>query len=391
MDDDLARLPAYVRIGLEIKRRIVRLEWLVGQPLPPQRQLALEYKVTTVTLNRAIGELITEGILTTSSGHGTFVARMPTLSSDGRVASEHKREGPAGIKIAVLAPSDHDPLKMQGSTDPLTDEVVRGIEQVATAAQAHVTFYQIFNQGFKTVSAAVTQARADGAQKIIVADIANYGITAEAAATLAETDLPNIFIAATPNDFAISQVGYSQRQAGFIAGRHLVEMGYRHLVVVHAVDLEWHNQRIAGVLNAAATSGKARCDILEAVVPLETFHGMAPDELERVVAGYVTALRQFAWWGTQAAAMVLPHDHTAIMLMKVLRSHGLEPGRDVGVIGFDNTSEARIAGLSSVHPPIEALGAFAAESVLRTSEGNKNPVHTMLLQSKVIGRNSTRR
>lgn len=45
-----------------------------GDILPSERQLCLDYAVSRITVRKAIGQLVTEGLLATARGKGTFVA-----------------------------------------------------------------------------------------------------------------------------------------------------------------------------------------------------------------------------------------------------------------------------------------------------------------------------
>lgn len=70
-----------------------------GDAIPPERDLALEYDISRITVRKAIGGLVEEGLLTRRRGAGTFVAwrveksfsKLSSFSEDmaarGRVAS----------------------------------------------------------------------------------------------------------------------------------------------------------------------------------------------------------------------------------------------------------------------------------------------------------------
>lgn len=62
----------------EVKRRLADAlhqgVWRHGQVLPPEPALARRFGASVGTLRRAVGELVTEGILVRRQGSGTFVA-----------------------------------------------------------------------------------------------------------------------------------------------------------------------------------------------------------------------------------------------------------------------------------------------------------------------------
>jgi LacI family transcriptional regulator len=68
-----------------------------------------------------------------------------------------------------------------------------------------------------------------------------------------------------------------------------------------------------------------------------------------------------------------------------VRNHGLEPGRDVGVVGFDDTDVAAAMQLTSVHQPV-AEAARIAWDLLVDPESTSAPV---LLEPTLTVRSSS--
>lgn len=67
--------PAYQEIKDFILARIDAGEWGEGDQVPSENELAREFKVARMTVNRALRELTSEQVLTRVQGAGTFVAR----------------------------------------------------------------------------------------------------------------------------------------------------------------------------------------------------------------------------------------------------------------------------------------------------------------------------
>ncbi|RKP52777.1 histidine utilization repressor [Trinickia fusca] len=67
--------PAYQGIKDFILARIHSGEWAEGDQVPSENELAREFKVARMTVNRALRELTAEQVLTRVQGAGTFVAR----------------------------------------------------------------------------------------------------------------------------------------------------------------------------------------------------------------------------------------------------------------------------------------------------------------------------
>lgn len=67
--------PAYQGIKDFILARIQSGQWAEGDQVPSENELAREFKVARMTVNRALRELTAEQVLTRVQGAGTFVAR----------------------------------------------------------------------------------------------------------------------------------------------------------------------------------------------------------------------------------------------------------------------------------------------------------------------------
>ena len=66
--------PRYIEIHNQILSRIEAGEWEAQKRLPAERDLALEFDVSRMTLRQAIQTLVDEGILERKVGSGTYVA-----------------------------------------------------------------------------------------------------------------------------------------------------------------------------------------------------------------------------------------------------------------------------------------------------------------------------
>lgn len=75
--DRSSPIPAYYQIALDVRNRISKQEWDVGQSIPPETTLAEEYGVSRVTMRQALAELVKDGILERRQGSGTFVSQDP--------------------------------------------------------------------------------------------------------------------------------------------------------------------------------------------------------------------------------------------------------------------------------------------------------------------------
>ncbi|PIG95417.1 phosphonate metabolism transcriptional regulator PhnF [Gloeocapsopsis sp. IPPAS B-1203] len=72
-----AALPLYIQIAEQLKQNIQQQVYQVGDKLPSENELSLQFGVNRHTLRRAIELLKQEGLLRTDRGIGIFVAATP--------------------------------------------------------------------------------------------------------------------------------------------------------------------------------------------------------------------------------------------------------------------------------------------------------------------------
>ncbi|KRL04902.1 GntR family transcriptional regulator [Liquorilactobacillus oeni] len=79
--------PIYIQIHNVIKRSIETGKWSVGDRIPSERQLAVDFGVSRMTLRQAVQTLVEEGILERHVGSGTYVARQKVQEKMSGVTS----------------------------------------------------------------------------------------------------------------------------------------------------------------------------------------------------------------------------------------------------------------------------------------------------------------
>jgi GntR family transcriptional regulator len=78
---ELGPIPFHHQVYLDLRGAIDRGEWRPGDRLPPERELAIRYGCSLITVRRALTELARERRLARTPGRGTFVQR-PRIDRD---------------------------------------------------------------------------------------------------------------------------------------------------------------------------------------------------------------------------------------------------------------------------------------------------------------------
>lgn len=72
--------PMYLQIMEQVKQKVAVGDWVPGHEIPSIRQLAMDLRVSVITIKRAYLELEREGLIVTQQGKGSFIAANPDLS-----------------------------------------------------------------------------------------------------------------------------------------------------------------------------------------------------------------------------------------------------------------------------------------------------------------------
>jgi GntR family transcriptional regulator len=64
----------------QVRQRVAVGEWAPGNEIPSIRQLAMDLRVSVITIKRAYLELEREGVILTQQGKGSIIAPNPGLS-----------------------------------------------------------------------------------------------------------------------------------------------------------------------------------------------------------------------------------------------------------------------------------------------------------------------
>lgn len=75
------RRPMYLQIMEQIRHRVATGDWAPGAEIPSIRALAVDLKVSVITVKRAYQELERDGVIVSRQGKGSFVAENPNLGT----------------------------------------------------------------------------------------------------------------------------------------------------------------------------------------------------------------------------------------------------------------------------------------------------------------------
>ena len=123
--DPNSPIPRYYQIYSSLRGRIKSNEFRVGDPLPSERQLVLDYGVSRITVVKALDILEKEGLIERQHGRGNFVTQPDKL-----------KEASQRVKIAFIVPHILDSFIMA---------ILNGVISIAHQNEIYVQVVSAFS------------------------------------------------------------------------------------------------------------------------------------------------------------------------------------------------------------------------------------------------------
>jgi LacI family transcriptional regulator len=235
-------------------------------------------------------------------------------------------------------------------TNPFYAEMTAGIERVLDRL-GWLTFLCNTNESPQRQDRFIQRIREQGVDGIILSPA--EGTTATAIEELQRCRMPLVQTLRTVANTRTDYVGADYRLGMDMATEHLVARGHRRIAYLGGIRRHSaSDERIEGYLNAMARHRLSSGPLL--ACPSSRAH--AADAVGQLLAA-----------PDRPTAIVCYNDIIAFGAMTGLAERGIEPGRDVAIVGFDNVAEAALSRprLTTVATGADRIGEMAAELLLQ--------------------------
>ncbi|KIL38187.1 LacI family transcriptional regulator [Gordoniibacillus kamchatkensis] len=188
----------------------------------------------------------------------------------------------------------------------------------------------------------------------------------------------------------IYQINYDYRKGGFMAASHLAECGHTKIAFVTApLDRPSRIYMVQGFRDALRESRILFNDgyLLVSEIPKNTnYNSNIEFENGKTMARRLTELSD------RPTAVVACNDLMALGFIYELNRLGVRVPDDVSVIGFDNIDFANISmpPLTTVDHPKYEMGKFSCGMLFQVLNGENVNISEIVLQPKLVIRNSVR-
>lgn len=226
----------YMKIIEKIRNNIQHGEWLEGQRIPSERDLAIEFEVSRITINKAIECLIDENLLIRYKNRkGTFVNSRNTVDPINLVG------------VAIDDVSDRF-----GST------LLRGIEDFLWHKKIHTVicngdrdFYKV-----RDYINSLSKNKIDGVIfSPVIDESTDFSQNIEIVKILEMQNIPFVLIDRTIPGYAANSVSSNHYESARLITRELINRGHRNILLMKGLDCSSMDDREKGYLDALKEAG----------------------------------------------------------------------------------------------------------------------------------------
>jgi LacI family transcriptional regulator len=165
-------------------------------------------------------------------------------------------------------------------------------------------------------------------------------------------------------------------QGGVDAMQYLLGLGHRRIAHISGrAELESSNRRLKGYLESLERAGLA-------IDPDLIMPGDYTTKTGAEAARVLLSLER------PPTAIFASNDQTAIGVYQVAEEMGLRIPQDLSVIGFDNITESKYMGLTSIDQFISEMGFVATQMLIRLINEEPLENQTYRMQTQLVVRTS---
>lgn len=344
----------YLEIEQILRQMIADME--PGERLPSRNVLIRKLETTRMTLDKALSKLQNENIVISKKGSGTFVAStlqgalpevenwgvmVPTMAEsiyNGLISGIESFARQKGVNL-VLCTSDNSKDVQEYNIGRLMNSVVRGFIIVPVISNNIEDNYHAYRK-------------------------------------LINSQIPFVFCNRPVEGIDVPAVVSNDFYGSYIATRHLIQKGYRHIAYIAKLRHSTAINRFQGYACALQENGLV---LNTDLVRMES--GVADEDVYRVCREILTC-------GQKVDAVFCFNDYVALQAYRCVRDLGMRISDDIGIIGYDNIEDGAALNppLTSISYKNREIGVKAAEVLwsLLHEKGKRKRFEYYLFQPEIV-------
>lgn len=358
--------PLYIQISKDILDRVRTKQLRPGESVGSHNDLSSRYGVSLITVKKALSKLISDGVLYSRVGSGTYVADQSMNTSHTRGKNE-KAQKTIGLILSDIA-------------NPFFSLVMKGAEKVISQHK----YSLLISSGLPNTSSEskLDYYRDMGIDGLIIASLDHTYKPGELVQECEDEAFPYIMVSYVSDD-EINFVGSDHLKGAYIATEHLLKMGYASVGYVNA--------RPSNAVGALRLQGYQQA-LLDYDLSFkdQMIVNLTEDQADKYFAEGRRVGLDLLKTGELPEALFVYNDLSALGLIEALLSKGVRVPDDVAIVGFDDIERAAYAPvpLTTVKQRKDEIGAKAARIIVNNLDsGAPIPVKT-ILEPELIVRSS---
>lgn len=378
----------------QVQRRIIDdyfRNLRTGDKLPTEKELCETYGVSRTTMRQALNVLVREGFIERYKARGTFLVRKPdflTRETDKEqiptITIAFPELNPSGVMAMAVSILESRAFKngfllhvmsLRHDLETLHDHLEHILQNDAISG---VVYFPIVESAqSKNKNQAILSLFREMRLPFVVVDHPASSYDQVQSLMKRERELPGDTELFTSFDFDF--VVPDHLYGGYLATRHLLELGHRTLAFV-GKELSYPTYlREQGMHRAIRELGEDDVPVQSVLVPdLLSNPSAGPDTVARLHREGVTAI--FA-----------VHDFVARRLLMAMIEAGIKVPEEMSIIGYDNLDfcDSLPVSLSTIRQPVEYALETALEILFKKINDRNAPVRHVTLSTELVARAST--
>ena len=221
----------------------------------------------------------------------------------------------------------------------------------------------------------------------IVSTVAD-AVTQRELRRMAQEDVRVVAVGRHLEATGVASILVDDYRGGCLAAEHVYGLGARDVWLMTGTTAgnRPRRARFQAALDCAARLGVAAPTVLPSADERRVNGPVAIQQ-----AGYEAMRARLASGAAPPDAVIAIPDLRAMGVYRALYEAGLQPGRDVAVVGYDDIWPAQMVhpSLSTVHQPTAEMGRAAADVLIDTLEGQVRPGRVVNVSPQLVARDST--
>ena len=352
--------PLYVQIIKDIKGKISSGQLTIGEQLKSHKELAAEYNVSLITIKSALSTLIDDGILFSRVGKGTFVA-------EKRASNDISKHDSIGLVLRDLK-------------NPFFSLIAHMVEETAYSKNYNILLSNSSSQ-IKKEEAQIKNFQKLGVKGLIIASLRKEPHAPEIIRKLHNDNYPYVMVSYMA-DKDIYYVGADHELGAYIGTEHLIKLGHKKIGYINSPENNsLGDVRGKGFAKALAAHGLVNNPGFGMRLRSDTH----PGSFE---AGYLLG-ETFDSMLNKPSAFFCYNDLSALGFIKRVLELGYKVPDDIAIVGFDDIEQSEYANvpLTTIHQPVERIGAAAINKLIALIEG-ESPAYQTILKPELVVRES---